>query len=69
MTALAPRLAPTLLFSDLLEIETALPEITTALPEIEIVSFKEENNYRPNEGQIVKVWPFICLDRIIKIGY
>ena len=32
--ALAPRLA-TLIISDLLEIETALPEIATALPEIE----------------------------------
>ena len=31
---LAPRLALLLLFSDLLEIETALPEIDTGLPEI-----------------------------------
>ena len=30
-------LAPLLLFSDLLEIETALPEIETDLPEIETV--------------------------------
>ena len=37
LSALAPRLAPILLFSDLLEIETALPEIETVLPEIETV--------------------------------
>ena len=34
LSALAPRLAPILLFSDLLEIETALPEIETDLLEI-----------------------------------
>ena len=50
LSALAPRLAPTLILSDLLEIETALPEIKAALleieatvpalPEIEILSYK-----------------------------
>ena len=35
LLALAPRLAPLLLFSDLLEIETALPETETDLPEIQ----------------------------------
>ena len=61
-SALAPRLAPILLFSDLLEIESALPKIKTAqleieiaLLEIEILSNKVANNYQPDEGLIVEV--------------
>ena len=49
LSALAPRLAPILLFSDLLEIKIALPEIKTALleienalPETEILSYREQ---------------------------
>ena len=34
LSALAPRLASIILFSDILEIETALPKNKTALPEI-----------------------------------
>ena len=36
-SALASRLAPNILFSDLLEIETALPEIETILCEIKTI--------------------------------
>ena len=59
LSALAPRLAPILLFSDLLEIESALPKIKTAqleieiaLLEIEILSNKVANNYQPDEGLV-----------------
>ena len=42
LSALAPRLAPILLFSDLLEIESALPKIKTAQLEIEIALLEIE---------------------------
>ena len=66
--ALAPRSAPLILNSELLEIETdlpeietalsemetVLPEIETALPKIGILSYKN-NKYQPREGLIFKL--------------
>ena len=48
LLALAPRLAPLLIISDLLEIETDLPEI-------EILSYELDNKYQPHEGLILEL--------------
>ena len=47
LLALVRRLAPLLLFSDLLEIETDLPEIETALPKIETDLPEIETDFLP----------------------
>ena len=48
LLALAPRLAPLFIISDLLEIETDLPEI-------EILSYDIDNKYQPHEGLILEL--------------